>query len=353
MGRINEIKTLRYIFLKYMLVFIILLFLNLLIVIGFSEINDSIGFYVTTYDTWKLLFYLILCMIEIIVLGNVFGRNMGKELKLLEQISDKIKSEDLDIEVRHSKITEIENVLISLNTMSHELKKSLRQLWLSEAVKNNNMAALAHDIKTPLSVIRGNSELLKETILSEEQREYIGSIEKSVIKIEQYIIILLDEIRTDKSLNINYERVNLKQFMSHIIENITSILSGKNISLKMECRTDDDTYFDRLQMERALDNIIMNSAEYTNQDGIIRIIADKDKTHTIFVIEDSGCGFTKEIIKHGTDQFFQGDKSRSGSHYGLGLYIVKSIIEQHKGTIRLDNSESLGGAKVIINIPIS
>ncbi|WP_082138011.1 ATP-binding protein [Clostridium sp. K25] len=72
-----------------------------------------------------------------------------------------------------------------------------------------------------------------------------------------------------------------------------------------------------------------------------------------FIVEDSGKGFTKEEISFATEQFFQGDKSRnSKNHYGMGLYISKNLIEKHNGNIILQNSKTLGGAKVIIEVPI-
>jgi len=79
---------------------------------------------------------------------------------------------------------------------------------------------------------------------------------------------------------------------------------------------------------------------------------DFEDKYIRFIIEDSGRGFTKEELKTATEQFFQGDKSRSSkSHYGMGLYIAKKFIEMHNGRIYLSNYEKLGGGKVILELP--
>ena len=101
-------------------------------------------------------------------------------------------------------------------------------------------------------------------------------------------------------------------------------------------------------------NIIENAAEHTPKGGTINIYIEEQSGELTFTVEDTGSGFTKEALLHGTEQFFMDDTSRSGGvHYGIGLFSAKSIAEKHGGRILLTNSKKTGGAKVEICFPLS
>lgn len=113
-------------------------------------------------------------------------------------------------------------------------------------------------------------------------------------------------------------------------------------------------FVDEMALKRAIINVISNSIDYCGLNGKILFYVDNNDKNIRFIIEDSGRGFTKEELNSATEQFFQGDKGRnSKNHYGMGLYIVRRFIEQYNGRMCLSNSEKLGGAKVILELPIT
>ena len=102
-------------------------------------------------------------------------------------------------------------------------------------------------------------------------------------------------------------------------------------------------------MFRAVMNVIQNAVEHTKENGIIYIDAKEQDDRLTFIVEDSGSGFTKEALLHGTEQFFMDDTSRNGeAHYGMGLFFAKTVAEKYGGGIKLSNSENTGGARVEI-----
>ncbi|KAB1439842.1 ATP-binding protein [Candidatus Galacturonibacter soehngenii] len=106
-------------------------------------------------------------------------------------------------------------------------------------------------------------------------------------------------------------------------------------------------------LERAINNVVANAVEHTLQDGVITIEIEEEKGYLIFSICDNGEGFTQEALKHATEQFYMGDRSRNvKSHYGMGLYIADSVAKQHGGYLILENDADSHGAKVIFHIPI-
>ena len=93
-------------------------------------------------------------------------------------------------------------------------------------------------------------------------------------------------------------------------------------------------------MFRAVMNVIQNAVEHTKENGIIYIDAKEQDGRLTFIVEDSGSGFTKEALLHGTEQFFMDDTSRNGeAHYGMGLFFAKTVAEKYGGGIKLSNSE--------------
>ena len=102
-------------------------------------------------------------------------------------------------------------------------------------------------------------------------------------------------------------------------------------------------------MLRAVINVIQNAVEHTKEKEIIYIGAKEQDGQLTFIVEDSGSGFTKEALLHGTEQFFMDDTSRNGeAHYGIGLFFAKTVAEKYGGEIKLSNSENTGGARVEI-----
>ena len=97
-------------------------------------------------------------------------------------------------------------------------------------------------------------------------------------------------------------------------------------------------------------NIIKNAAEHTPAGGRIDVAVHEQDDKLVFIIEDTGSGFTREALKYGTEQFFMDDTSRtSGNHYGIGLFSAKIVARKHGGDIKLSNSEVTGGARVEIS----
>ena len=127
----------------------------------------------------------ILSGIIIILLPSVsFGKKMKRKMKPVMNAVERIKNQDLEYEVSYSRVKEIDDCLSSIDEMRNALKDSLERQWKTEQEKNRQMSALAHDIKTPLTVIRGNAELLSEMEMTEEQEKCIDYITSSALQIQ-------------------------------------------------------------------------------------------------------------------------------------------------------------------------
>jgi Signal transduction histidine kinase len=322
--------------------------------IGASFVNPALKKYVQNAELSLILLYFILFSIEIIILSKCFRRRISKELQILKETTENIQMENLEFEVKYSNILEINEVISALDKMKTELNDSLSKQWKMEEARKEQMAALAHDIKTPLTIIKGNSELLSELDLKEDQAEFNDSILNEIKNIEDYIKSLIEIMKTEKESTLEKKKIKLEEFIQDIIEQGISIGINKKVEFRNEIKHIPEVIIgDELALKRALSNIISNAVEYCSENGKIAFGVDSDNDNIRFTIEDSGRGFTEEELQLATEQFFQGDKSRnSKNHYGMGLYIAKKFMEKHKGNISLGKSEKLGGAKVVIELPI-
>lgn len=148
--------------------------------------------------------YLVLFLLHAMVISRRFGKYMRDRLEVLNEVTGEIRNQNLEFEKRNSELKEVDEVLESLYQMKEALRESLFRQWDLEKNREEQIAALAHDIKTPLTVIRGNAELLEEGELGEAEREYNRDIRQSAAIMEEYLA-MLNEILLDEGKNMEEE----------------------------------------------------------------------------------------------------------------------------------------------------
>ncbi|TPV44490.1 sensor histidine kinase [Bacillus dicomae] len=308
--------------------------------------------YLPSPEVCEIVLFILLFVAEVIFLSRYFGKSLAKEMLILRNVTDKIQKEDLDFQVEQSKIKEVNEVLTSLVKMKDELNHSLRTQWNMETNRREQIAALAHDIKTPLTILRGNAELLNESMLDLNQKKCNEHILKSIDEMEIYMKSLLDITKCEEGASLQFKQTDLCDFIRNIIEESAICILGKQLNL-IENVQDIPNFIpiDETALKRAIMNIMMNAIEYSPTKGDLIFSVEMINEKLQFIVEDSGRGFTEEEMHSATEQFYRGDKSRnSKDHHGMGLYIAKSFAKQHGGNIYLSNSEKLHGAKVVLEI---
>lgn len=287
-----------------------------------------------------------------LLLTTRFAKKLRLQLVPLFEATSEVAKQNLDFEVGHSNIKEFEDVLISFSHMKESLKASLEQQWKAEQMQKEQIAALAHDLKTPLTVIQGNADLISETELDEEQRLYAEYIGCSSEQMQLYIRTLIDISRAATGYQLNIEDIDLPAYIKQLREQIDALCQTKKIGLQMEIENLPAVLSaDKLLLERAIMNVVNNALDYSPQDSSISISMIGNKGSLEISVTDAGPGFSQEDLMHSEEQFYMADHSRSSDlHFGMGLFITKSIIRQHGGQLILSNSKKTGGARVTISI---
>ncbi|MEG1385374.1 MAG: HAMP domain-containing sensor histidine kinase [Oscillospiraceae bacterium] len=295
-----------------------------------------------------LLVLLGLIILFTVVTASKFSKKLKQNLIPIIVATEKIEAQDLDFEMEPSKITEFNSALEAIDKLKKELTISLNRQWNKELQQKAQLSALAHDIKTPLTVIRGNAELLAEEEYSRENKELLSYIKSNTNTIEKYLELLMNVVN-DGALAFNRESINLKAFINEVIDTALPICKVKSINLDLKSTTKcDSLYIDSGLVKRAIINVIDNAVRYSVRGSSIDVIVRDSNTQVVFEISDCGTGFSGEGLKKATQEFFTEDASRTNKHYGLGLCFVKKVVEMHRGTLIIENISENQGAKVSI-----
>lgn len=348
MGKV-KIKSLRRILFKYSFLQIVLMLFTFMISVQIHRFFQKYSFYKLKGDNGVVLIFITLMVMMVICLNRFFSHMIATEVRQLTNQVEKLQEEKLDTMIGHSGIAEIEQTLRALEKLQSELEHSLNEQWRMEKLKNDCIIALGHDMKTPIAILKGNSELLAETELNQLQRVYNESNLYNVHRMQQYTEALIEGYKSNSMENCVKEYQNFNVFFNELLNNYRLLAKKYSRTLKIEISQCGEYSFDALLLERAVNNIVMNAFDYTEVDGIIKItLVRTDSIH--LMVEDSGKGFSDELLKYATEAFVRGDKSRrkveNELHLGLGLYQTKQIMNYHEGRLMLSNSKTLGGAKI-------
>lgn len=290
-----------------------------------------------------------------LALSAVFGRKVSRRLAGLQTAAENILRRDLDFDVRPGGIYEIDRVAESLRQLKDELKQSLTQQWELEATRREQISALAHDIKTPLTIVRGNAELLSDAVEDPEQQEYLRYVLNGAERMERYLADLIDLSKGREEAALRPERTEAAHLIGGWEEQLRALGAEKRIDVRIETdRCPAFVQVDPKLLDRAILNVVANAVEHTPEGGRITLRAQGTPQGIRITVTDSGPGFTAADRKSATDWFYRGDPSReSGIHHGMGLSIAQTIVRRHGGELSLTNDPVSGGGRVTIELPMA
>ncbi len=297
-----------------------------------------------------LILLLFLLIADIIFISLKYARRLNRELQKLADAARRVGEQTLDFNVQRTGLLEFNRILDSLEHLKTDLQSSLTEQWAMEQQKKQQLTALAHDIKTPLTIVRGNAELLLETGLTEEQHEYAAFILEHSGQIQRYVTGMME---ISKPVNISGDVCELRKLLDIMAENIESLGKRKHLSCRLLTRNlPDSLSVPKEEFQRILDNLTDNAVQYSPEGGTVFLYAELSEEHLLFRIRDEGKGFSGEALSLAATEFYRSDQSRgSREHFGLGLSIVKQIATALGGTLTLENAPE-GGALVTVCFPL-
>lgn len=349
-------KSFRKYIIKYNIVLVFLMIVTFIISLTLDDLLHWLGIFRNLDDTRVGNLFLIMMIVEVLFLNLFCSHRFSLEVKKVTKHINQLQDNDLSVDFEHSKVTEMEEILGALELLKNKLSESLEEQWRMEEHKQECIICLGHDMKAPIAVLKGNSELLAETSLDEMQLVYNQSNLDNIERMQQYIEVLMDVFHKGKLDELVFDEHNMDDFLEKLLAKYQILSKKYNIAVQTKVEECGVVIFDTFSLERVIDNIIMNAFSYSKEDGTICMTVKKQTEKVTICIEDSGDGFSKEMLNHATEAFVRGDKSRTTKdgeiHLGLGLYHAEKLMQNLGGELIISNSETLGGGKITIILKV-
>ncbi|OPA73391.1 two-component sensor histidine kinase [Paenibacillus selenitireducens] len=312
-----------------------------------------------------ILSSLIAPFLFIVFFAYIFARRLGKRLEpSIAKIiggARRIQQNDLNFSVAGAggskELTELSD---AFEEMRKALEQSLKREWKLEQERRDMIAAIAHDLRTPLTIIQGHADNLIESGARHPERleKYLLTIRNSTQRADKMLteLLFLNKIDTPEYV-LCYEPTDLYAFCTRKKEEYELLCREKGITLRYSYENRHrnqklQLHLDAARLEQVFDNVITNSLRFTPAEGVIEWSVRVGENQISFEMKDTGPGFSDLDLRRMFDKFYSGDSSRSQEigHSGLGLYTAKMLVQKHGGRIEAGNRAE-GGAWVCITIP--
>ena len=293
----------------------------------------------------------ILVVIVILIFSFVLNRYFLKPIKNLVSFTKIIKDksdEKSNIENIMKRNDELGALSTSLDEMTNELKKRI-------ATAENYSTDLLHEIRNPLASLKSASEIISETENKELRNKLIGIVSHDVERIERLITDYSQMLKDEAAISSErMKKIDLVDIAKSVVDEFNSIYESKR-SIGIKLKTNGANEYHILGIENRIEQIIANLLENSisfseNNQEIIVEISQKQNDKVSFAVIDEGIGFSEKNTDKIFNRFYSNRPEKFGEHSGLGLNIVKNLVELHNGEIIASNNKNKG-AKVEIILP--
>ncbi|HBG7232183.1 TPA: sensor histidine kinase [Clostridioides difficile] len=293
-----------------------------------------------------LIFFIGLLLLADIIFYKV---KLKTPIEILNKGAMEISNNNLDFCLEYNNNDELGNLCNAFEKMRSELNKNNIKMWTMINDRKQLNAAFSHDLRNPLTVLKGYSNYLTKYIptgkLSDEKILSTTQLMSEHINRIEYYVENMSNAQRLEDLVVSKSMSNINKFIENLDKNISIIAKqeGKSFTLKSQINNM-NLLFDENIILRVVENIISNAFRYARNNVSILIYLEQELL--TFVIEDDGIGFSKESLKSALRPFYR-DKTLndSNAHFGMGLYISKILCEKHNGSISIENN-STNSAKI-------
>ncbi len=231
-----------------------------------------------------------------------------------------------------------------LDVMIMDFNKMVEELRSIETLKTDFFSNVSHEFKTPLAMIQNASVLIQSpTITEEERREYANTISYACGRLNNLITNMLKLSKLEKQAiapqKVSYD---VCRQLAECAIGFEDLWEKKNIQFEVEMEDEAVVYADPELMELVWNNLLSNALKFTEPDGTISLMQSTDEHAVTISVRDTGCGMNESVKNHIFDKFYQGDTSHATEGNGLGLALVKRILELSDAELTVESEEGKG-----------
>jgi len=292
-----------------------------------------------------LLFSLVIALVVAVGLGLLLARHFSRPLRQLAATVDTLSDGNYEVRASVSTRDEIGKLGSGVNQLAESLasNRSMRQRW---------MADIAHELRTPVSVLKGEIEAIQDGLRPIDART-LGSLSEEAEQLSD----LVDDLQTlalsdAGALDFRMEPLDLGEMVTQQLDAFEGRLSERGIRISRRVADGVHINGDSRRLRQLLHNLLENSCRYVIAGGALEMSLTLEDGNAVIRLDDSGPGLESDQMKHLFDRFYRADSSRSRAHggSGLGLSICRNIAVAHRGDIRAEASP-LGGLRIRLELP--
>lgn len=264
-----------------------------------------------------------------------------KQILLLDKTLARMQDGDLYTPVETDGCGEYHAIAMKLESLRVSMLKLKDSVEDVTSRANKSIAAVAHDMKTPLSIISGYAECISDGM---DDKDYPALIIQKTQQMNDMVVALVEASRQQlKKEDVHKFMHDSRVLFGKIMEKIRPLAESKNIKLKVGKIPSEHIRADEQQMERVMQNLVSNAVKYSPEGSTVKVRFYKRNKKFVIYVQDHGIGISKESQPFIFEQFYTEDKSRtSGKSQGVGLYVVKGIVSEHGGTICVSSKKGKG-----------
>lgn len=331
----------------------VLLMLVVLALITRFHLIEELSELTPPYQQMLLQLFIMIVLVLIVtavILISWLNSQIIRPLSTLQKATQEIKSGNLDFQLEVTGKDEISDLCRAFEEMRVRLKQTAEEKMQYDQDSKVLISNISHDLKTPLTTIKGYCEGILDGVASSPEKitKYVRTIYNKASDMQNLIeeLTIYSKIDTNR-IPYNFERINVKSYFSDCADELATELTARGAELNYSNYVPDDTEIigDGEQLKRVISNIISNSLKYSDKKKTLIAMRLRDAGDEIRVeIEDNGRGIAAKDIPYIFDRFYRADASRGSSTggSGIGLSIVKKIIDDHGGRIWATSKEGTG-----------
>jgi Signal transduction histidine kinase len=334
--------------------------------ISIIAIHESDGVFKLNRGTFEILILSFLIVgigsiLFIMLISRIFTLRLVNQIMIpIQKIIEgagRIEKGNLEEPIIYEGEDEFVMVCNSFNKMQESLKAGIEKNTAYEKARTDMISGISHDLRTPLTSVKGYIKGVKDGVANtpEKQENYLNIAYKKACDMDVLLqkLFFFSKLETG-NMPLYPVRTNLLSFMEEFIQNNEEYYKENNLFIHLNFQEQNIfVMIDAEQIRRVIDNILDNSIKY-RIDDIVNVIIEirRSNSFVTITIKDDGQGVPHEKLSHIFEQFYRADEARSGKKVGngLGLYIIKYIVEQHGGWVAAKNQD---GLMIEINLPLS
>lgn len=266
---------------------------------------------------------------------------VDRPVKKITDAAEKIMQGDFSVRIEKSNKFNSED---KFNEIIEYFNKMAEELSGTETLRTDFIANVSHELKTPLAVIQNYGTLLQQPGMTEEKRmEYSKAITEASRRLADLItnILKLNKLENQQIVPI-FEEYNLSEQLCECLLNFEDLWEKKDIDIETDIEDGVTVRADGEMLSLVWNNLFSNAIKFTDRGGRVSLKVNTDREYAIVKISDTGCGISKEVGAHIFDKFYQGDTSHATQGNGLGLALVKRVIDITQSDISVESEVGKG-----------